>query len=196
MQVLCLYGPRKSKPRLKSELRKQQYTVTLFDRKHLAHVIVLLANPKIYVLLYSFCFFFFFFFKFRTVSKQKPPRASIWRGDLSEGFLRYEFWGAYIWRGLYMEGLIFVILWYLPRETSEMFRHFEVTTETTQPRPQVSSVNGSIIWQFCCTTDVIFNISQNSSKFGRQQLVVMNYAWDFSQSEAEKYSELIMIQFI
>ena len=54
-----------------------------------------------------------------------------------------------------MEGLIFVILWYLPRETSEMFRHFEVTTETTQPRPQVSSVNGSIIWQFCCTTDVI-----------------------------------------
>ena len=67
-----------------------------------------------------------------------------------------------------MEGLIFVILRYLPRETSEIFRHFEVTTETTQPRPQVSSVNGSIIWQFCCTTDVIFNISQNSSKFGRQ----------------------------
>ena len=22
----------------------------------------------------------------------------IWRGDLTEGFLRYEFWGAYIWR--------------------------------------------------------------------------------------------------
>ena len=38
MQLLCLYGPRKSKPRLKRELRKQQYTVTLFDRSHLAHV--------------------------------------------------------------------------------------------------------------------------------------------------------------
>ena len=38
MQLLCLYGLRKSKPRLKSELRKQQYTVTLFDRSHLAHV--------------------------------------------------------------------------------------------------------------------------------------------------------------
>ena len=71
MQVLCLYGPRKSKPRLKSELRKQQYTVTLFDRKHLAHVIVLLANPKIYVLLYSFCFFFFFFFFFFILAKTK-----------------------------------------------------------------------------------------------------------------------------
>ena len=29
-----------------------------------------------------------------------------------EGFLRYEFKGAYIWRGLYMEGLIFGILQY------------------------------------------------------------------------------------
>ena len=41
MQVLCLYGPRKFKPRLESELSKQQYTVTLFDCTHLAHVIVL-----------------------------------------------------------------------------------------------------------------------------------------------------------
>ena len=29
-----------------------------------------------------------------------------------EGFLRYEFGGAYIWRGLYTEGLIFGILRY------------------------------------------------------------------------------------
>ena len=41
MQVLCLYGPRKSKPTLKSELCKQQYTVTLFDYNHLAHVLVI-----------------------------------------------------------------------------------------------------------------------------------------------------------
>ena len=32
-------------------------------------------------------------------------KAYIWRGDLTEGFLRYRFGGAYIWRGLYMEGL-------------------------------------------------------------------------------------------
>ena len=46
----------------------------------------------------------------RANSKYKPPPrgggAYIWRGDLGEGF-----WGVYIWRGLYMEGLIFGILW-------------------------------------------------------------------------------------
>ena len=31
----------------------------------------------------------------------------------TEGFLRYDFGGAYIWRGLYMEGLIFGISRYL-----------------------------------------------------------------------------------
>ena len=36
--------------------------------------------------------------------------AYIRSGDVTEGFLRYEFEGAYIWRGLYKEGLIFGIL--------------------------------------------------------------------------------------
>ena len=35
-----------------------------------------------------------------------PGGAYIWRGDLTEGFLRYEF------GGLYLEGLIFGILRY------------------------------------------------------------------------------------
>ena len=35
----------------------------------------------------------------------------IWRGDLTEGFFALPLWGAYIWSGLYMEGLIFGILW-------------------------------------------------------------------------------------
>ena len=35
-----------------------------------------------------------------------PQGAYIWRGDLTEGFLRYR-------RGLYMEGLIFRILQYM-----------------------------------------------------------------------------------
>ena len=34
----------------------------------------------------------------------KPPGAYIWRGDLTEGFLRFWF------GGLYLEGLIFGIL--------------------------------------------------------------------------------------
>ena len=43
---------------------------------------------------------------------KSPWGAYIWRGDLTEGFLRYPFGGAYIWRGLYMEGLICGILRY------------------------------------------------------------------------------------
>ena len=39
-----------------------------------------------------------------------PQGAYIWRGNLTEGFLRYRFWGAYIWRGLYMEGPTFGLL--------------------------------------------------------------------------------------
>ena len=37
----------------------------------------------------------------------------IWRGDLTEGFFALRVWGAYIWRGLYMEGLIFGFLRYI-----------------------------------------------------------------------------------
>ena len=37
---------RKYKTRVKTELRKQQYTVTLFDRNHLAHSIVLQLYEK------------------------------------------------------------------------------------------------------------------------------------------------------
>ena len=49
-----------------------------------------------------------------NIPSTSPLGAYIWRGDLTEGFLRYRFGGggAYIWRGLYMEGLIFGILRY------------------------------------------------------------------------------------
>ena len=38
----------------------------------------------------------------------KPPGAYIWRGDLTEGFLRYRFGGlifggTFTWRGLFSE---------------------------------------------------------------------------------------------
>ena len=41
---------------------------------------------------------------------QAPGELFIWRDDLMEGFFALRVWGAYIWRGLYMEGLIFGIL--------------------------------------------------------------------------------------
>ena len=57
--------------------------------------------------------FALFYFAFEGNSPSTSPRgAYIWRGNLMEGFLRYRFGGLIFWRGLYMEGLIFRILWY------------------------------------------------------------------------------------
>ena len=42
-----------------------------------------------------------------------PLGGLYWRGDLTEGFLRYEFEGLIFERGLYMEGFIFGILRYI-----------------------------------------------------------------------------------
>ena len=45
-----------------------------------------------------------FYFVFEAnFSSTSPWEAYIWRGDLTEGFLRYQFWGAYTWRGLFSE---------------------------------------------------------------------------------------------
>ena len=52
---------------------------------------------------------FIVFALFTLLSKYKPPGgAYIWRGDLTEGFLRYRFrglifGGAYTWRSLFSE---------------------------------------------------------------------------------------------
>ena len=43
-----------------------------------------------------------------TFPSTSPRGAYIWRGDLTEGFLRYR-----IGEGLYMEGLIFAIFQYV-----------------------------------------------------------------------------------
>ena len=39
---------------------------------------------------------------------------------------------------------------------------------------QVFSINWSFFWQLCCAIDVIFHVSQNSSKFG---LVDSSWLW-------------------
>ena len=61
-------------------------------------------------------FTLFALFYLRAVSKYKPlGGAYIWRSDLMEGFLRYEFGGPLfegaLWRGLFSEfyGIIFQI---------------------------------------------------------------------------------------
>ena len=56
----------------------------------------------------KFTVFALFYFVFEGNFPSTSPRgAYIWRGDLTEGFLRYRF------GGLYLEGLIFGILRYL-----------------------------------------------------------------------------------
>ena len=48
----------------------------------------------------------------RANSKYKPSGGVYSEGRFNGGFFALRFWGAYIWRGLYMEGLIFGILRY------------------------------------------------------------------------------------
>ena len=78
MQVLCLFGTRKSKLRVKNELCKQQYTstVTLFDCIHLAQVKVLCQMPEImcYYIQFLLCFILMIF---RAISKYKPLGACV-----------------------------------------------------------------------------------------------------------------------
>ena len=55
-------------------------------------------------LLFLLCFTLYL----RAIFQVQAPGAYIWRGDLTEGFLRYRFeglifGGAYTWRGLFSE---------------------------------------------------------------------------------------------
>ena len=52
----------------------------------------------------KFTVFALFYFVFEGNFPSTSPRgAYIWRGDLTEGFLRYRFQGANNWRGLFSE---------------------------------------------------------------------------------------------
>ena len=66
-----------------------------------------LRNTNIYVF-YTVHFLLWFILNLRVISKYKPVGTYIWRGDLTDGFLFYEFGGlifggAYTWRSLFSE---------------------------------------------------------------------------------------------
>ena len=62
------------------------------------------------ILPFLFCFVLFCIWgQFPSAS----PRLLYSEGRLNGGFFALRVWGAYIWTGLYMEGLIFGILRYL-----------------------------------------------------------------------------------
>ena len=62
----------------------------------------------------KFTIFALFYFVFEDNFQVQALRgAYIRRDDLTEGFFVLRVCGVYIWRDLYMEGLIFGILWYV-----------------------------------------------------------------------------------
>ena len=63
----------------------------------------------------------------------------------------------------------------------------------TQPCPQIFSFNGSIICGGLPFWRHWFNMAKILSKFGEQQLVMVNYVCGFNQSETGKYFEWIII---
>ena len=103
MQVLCQYGPRKSKPKV-----KRNYANSNKLWHFLAAIIWHTFFGKYKNLYVSVLFLRCFILYLRAISKNKPPGAYIWRGSLTEGFLCYKFeglifGGAYTWRGFFPE---------------------------------------------------------------------------------------------
>ena len=107
--------------------------------------------------------------------------------------------------------LLFIQNIFLVLEGVSPFRSlFLRSPNITQPCPKLFSVIDSIICsglRFWRHFDVIgsiifgglhfwrhwFNVTKILSKFGEQQLVMVNYACGFNQSETGKYFELIII---
>ena len=66
-------------------------------------------------------FSLFLILNLRTISKYKPPGACIWRGDLLEGFLCYEF-GGLIFKGAYFRNFtVSGYVWKEPYSHDHMF---------------------------------------------------------------------------
>ena len=55
----------------------------------------------------KFIGFALFYFVFEGNFQVQSPSSLYLEGEFNRGFFVLRVWGAYIWRGLYMEGLIF-----------------------------------------------------------------------------------------
>ena len=58
------------------------------------------------------------------IPSTSPPGGLYSEGRFNGGFFALRVWGAYIWRGLYMEGLIFRILQYFPNKEEKLAIHY------------------------------------------------------------------------
>ena len=75
--------------------------MTLFDCNHLAHVIALwLASTNIL----CYCAVFaLFYFVFEGNFQVQAPGGLHLEGRFNGGFFALQVWGAYIWRGLFLQ---------------------------------------------------------------------------------------------
>ena len=81
------------------------YTVTLYDCNHLAHIVKVLWQIQKFMSYCTAFASFLFWIWWQSSSEYIRPGDCIWRGDLLEVFLHYDFGGltfggAYRWRGL------------------------------------------------------------------------------------------------
>ena len=67
------------------------------------------------------------------IPSTSPPGVLYSEGRFNGGFFAIQFWGAYIWRSLYVEGLIFGILRYVNFSLSE-FWVYNVTVRSETRR--------------------------------------------------------------
>ena len=71
-----------------------------------------LGRHEIQKFIYYCTVFALFYFVFEGTFQVQAPRGLYSEGRFNGGFFALRVWGAYIWRGLYMEGPIFGILRY------------------------------------------------------------------------------------
>ena len=77
----------------------------------------------------KFTVFVLFYFVFEgNFSKCKPPGGLYLERRFNGGFFASPVWGTYIWRGLYMEGLIFASLRYVFKVTLRFMVSFFTVT--------------------------------------------------------------------
>ena len=85
------------------------------DDNHLTHVRVL---RQIQTFMCYCTVIALFYFEFEGNFQVQAPGGLYSESRFNGGIFALRVWGAYIWRGLYMEGLIFGILRYLICATS------------------------------------------------------------------------------
>ena len=69
----------------------------------------------------KFIGFALFYFVFEGNFQVQSPSSLYLEGEFNRGFFVLRVWGDYIWRGLYMEGLIFGILQYLIVHVQDLY---------------------------------------------------------------------------